>query len=121
MNIVTLSGKATKDATLEKVAEKDYATFNLAVYRGRNKNGEYESDFFTCDCWNTCAKIASNKVKKGTNVVLSGRLRIDKWEKDGQTRYTPKILVDNVEVVQPASPSASANSTDAPDDDDIPF
>jgi len=41
------------------------------------------------------AKVASNYLKKGSQIYLEGALQTRKWEKDGVDRYSTEIVLQN--------------------------
>lgn len=72
------------------------------------------------------AEIAGEYLKKGAQVYVEGSLRTEKYEKDGQTRYTTKIIAGGMQMLG-GKPGDKQESTpqQAPADpdfnDDIPF
>jgi len=79
------------------------------------------------------AEIAGEYLKKGSKVYIEGRLQTDKYEKDGQTHYTTKIVADQMQMLDSKGGGNNFSSA-APDmgsepqmaaagdfDDDIPF
>lgn len=82
------------------------------------------------------AEIAGEYLKKGSKVYIEGRLQTDKYDKDGQTHYTTKIIADQMQMLDAkggsnnysSSPSSDMGMTSEPQmaaagdfDDDIPF
>jgi single-strand DNA-binding protein len=79
------------------------------------------------------AEIAGEYLKKGSKVYIEGRLQTDKYDKDGQTHYTTKIIADQMQMLD--SKGGSNNFSNPPPDmanepqmaaagdfdDDIPF
>ena len=98
MNRVELTGRLTADPELRYTeSEKAYTRFTLAVNRNyKNKDGEYDADFFNIVAWDKRAEVISKNVKKGNRFGVSGRLQTQRYEKqDGSTGYqTDEILED---------------------------
>ena len=78
------------------------------------------------------AEIASEYLRKGSQVYIEGGLRTRKWqEKDGRDRYTTEIVAREMEMLGgrqgAGAPAMAASGGDAPApasdqfDDDIPF
>ena len=77
------------------------------------------------------AEIASEYLRKGSQVYIEGSLRTNKWQdKDGRDRYTTEIIAKEMQMVgikpnAPPAQAAKSNATSAPAsdqfDDDIPF
>ena len=58
------------------------------------------------------AEILQKYFKKGDMLYVEGKLRTRSWEKDGVTRYTTEVLIDNFTMLTPKGNSggSSANS-----------
>lgn len=73
------------------------------------------------------AEIAAEYLRKGSQVYVEGRLQTDKWQdKDGNDRYTTKIIAKDLVLLGGKSGSAPAQRSEpAPKtqdfDDNIPF
>ena len=88
------------------------------------------TEWINCECWGKLAEICAQYLTKGSQVFIEGKMRTDKWEKDGVTRYATKIRMDGVQFLgskpQGTTTSAPAPTTNTPAqqpefDDDIPF
>ncbi len=80
------------------------------------------------------AEIASEYLKKGSQVYIEGKLRTRKWEdKEGNDRWTTEIIANEMQMLGERmtsaassdnleTPKQSANNASSDDfDDDIPF
>jgi len=83
------------------------------------------------------AEIMGEYLKKGSQVYIEGRLQTDKYEKDGQTHYSTKIIADKMQMLdsksqqsqQEAKPQINGSMQSEQSsgiagndfDDDIPF
>jgi single-strand DNA-binding protein len=71
------------------------------------------------------AEIIGEFVKKGKQIFVSGRMQTDKWEdKDGNTRYTTKIIANDVQFLGGRNTEGApvpTSQTVNPEDDDIGF
>lgn len=106
MNKITLTGRLTEEpkvtysAGAEPVAQ---ASFSFAVpdmYMKRDEEGNYPTDFFRCTCWNKLAEIVEKHCNKGTKLLISGRLKNNNYEKDGQKVYSNEIVIDSLEFLE---------------------
>jgi single-strand DNA-binding protein len=71
------------------------AELSLAVNRpGRNRDGEKVTDWVRCEFWDRQAEVLSQYAHKGSLISVSGSLRIDSWEKEGERRQ--KIFVRGI-------------------------
>ena len=97
MNIITLTGNATKDIELKYTPNgKAVANGSIAVRRDfKNQHGEYETDFFNLVILGKTAEIMANYIKKGDKFGVTGRLQNRVWEKDnGDKQYFTEIIVN---------------------------
>ena len=129
MNQINLVGRIARDLELRTTKnEKKVCEFTIAV----NRVGSEAADFITCQVWE---KQAENLVKyqgKGSLIAVSGSLRVDKYEVEGQNRYRTYVLANNVmylstkssEEVSKDEFEESLSKDDVVtliDDDDLPF
>ena len=134
MNSVILIGRLTKDPELSHSSAKTpYCSFNIAVDRGRDKNGnELEADFPRVTAFGKTAENMAKYVQKGNLICVNGELRTGKYEKDGKTRYTTEVIARNVQFLQwkkkeEGSGSSEKEPTEIPEgfqsltEDDLPF
>ena len=66
------------------------------------------------------AEICGQYLKKGSQVYVSGKLKTDKYEKDGVTKYSNKISADTIQFLG-KSESKPTTKNDNFLDDDIAF
>jgi len=84
-------------------------------------------------CWEKQAEALSPYLKKGTFIVLSGRLKLNQWEKDGEKRSKLTVTAEEITLgpktgdrqAQPAGAVANgamAGPIEHPNnEDDVPF
>lgn len=97
---LTEEPKVTYSTGAEPVAR---ASFSFAVpdmSMKRDEEGNYPTDFFRCTCWNKLAEIAEKHCNKGTKLLISGRLKNNNYEKDGQKVYSYEIVIDSLEFLE---------------------
>ena len=99
MNILVLTGNVTKDPEVRYGADnKPVARFGIAVQRQfKNKDGNYDTDFFNLVSFGPTASFIEKYVKKGTRLNVTGELRNNNYEKDGKKVYQDQIIVNSVE------------------------
>jgi single-strand DNA-binding protein len=98
MNVITLTGNATKDCELRYTPNgKGVANGTIAVRRDfKNQNGEYETDFINFIALGGLSEVMANHIKKGDKFGITGRLQIRKWEKDGgEKQYFTEVIVNS--------------------------
>ncbi|MCL2084048.1 MAG: single-stranded DNA-binding protein [Oscillospiraceae bacterium] len=108
MNKVILMGRLTRDPELRHTPSGSaVSSFGLAVDK-YSKEGGRQADFFDIVCWERRAEFASKWLKKGTKIVLSGRLQQRKWkDKDGNDRVTVEVVAEELEFAESKSASES--------------
>lgn len=81
LNLIALSGVATRDAVLrEKSGEQVKAEFSFEVDRPfLRSNGEAVSDLFLVDVWNDLGKWAHENVKEGQRLFIVGTLNKESY------------------------------------------
>jgi single-strand DNA-binding protein len=101
-NSITISGNITRDPEMRYTAGgTSTATFGVAVNRSwRNQQtNEWEerTSFFNVVCWQSLAENVSASLRKGTRVVVTGRLEQRSWETDqGEKRSVVEVVADDV-------------------------
>lgn len=97
MNVITLTGNATKDVELKYTPNgKAIGNGTIAVRRDfKNQQGEYETDFINFIALGGLSEVMANHIRKGDKFGITGRLQIRKWEKDGKTQYFTEVVVNS--------------------------
>ena len=112
MNKVILKGRLTVTPELKKRATDICVTdFSIAVNRRFNKE---QTDFINCQAWRQTAEFITKYFTKGQEILIIGEMHIEKWDKDGETRYTTRVVVDEVEFCG----SKAENKTHQSDNED---
>lgn len=135
VNSVCFSGRATEDAKLKEVGASKVCTIRLAqnesVKRKGSEEAEKKTTYIDAEAWGQQAEFADKFVKKGSIVLIMGKLEQDNWEtEDGTKRskhklYVRELKVDNFEG-KPAADGKSAPVTkgskkNSEDGEDLPF
>ena len=140
---VIIVGNITRDPELRTTPSgTQVCGFSVAVNRNyKDNSGEQKENvsFFDCSAWGKSGEIIAQYSKKGSGILVSGRLEQRSWEdKEGQKRSRVEIVVEDFNFVGGAngdggnggsSKSSAASSDVAPDDiseepidlSDIPF
>lgn len=129
-NRVALMGNVTRDPELRYIPSGTAVVdIGLAVNDRVKRNNEWidETTFVYFTLWGRTAEVAGEYLKKGSGVLIEGRLKLDSWEdKDGQKRSKLKVIGERMQMLGKAGPEqkrAKRQSGDAPvvDGEDIPF
>lgn len=96
INSVNIVGRSTKDVELKTTTSgTSLATISLAVNHGKE-----EVSYFDIVCFGKTAENVAKYVKKGRQVIVSGRLQQRKWQtKEGENRYSVEIIANQVQFV----------------------
>lgn len=130
INVVTLSGNLTRDAELKHTnGGMAICEFSLAVNGSKKQGDEWvnEAHFFDCTMFGRQAEAVAKYLTKGKSVVISGRLKQDRWQnKEGQNRSKVGIAVNDLKLTSgskddgASAPQRQASGNDEYSDD-IPF
>lgn len=100
LNHIVLMGRLTRDPELRATnGGVSVTSFSIAVERdfGRGENGEKQTDFINIVAWRQTGEFVTKYFKKGSMIVVTGRLQIrDYTDKDGNKRTTAEVVADNV-------------------------
>ena len=146
-----IAGNVTRDPEMRATPSGAQAcNFTIAVnrvFRGGDGNQQEQTSFIDCVAWGKSGETISQYVKKGSGLIVSGRIEQRSWEDktSGQRRSRTEIVVDDFSFVggndgggrassgsssrASAKPAASNDdfvSDDMPEEDainldDIPF
>lgn len=84
--------------------------------------------------WNGLAEVAERYLKKGSLVLIEGKIRTRSYEKDGITFYRTEIYADSMQMLDsrkdaaplppepgPEMPASSSSRSPSDKGDDLPF
>src|SRR3954451_14033314 len=101
-NRVVLVGNLTRDPELRYIPSgMAVSDIGLAV-NDRVKRGDQwvdEATFVDITLWGRTAEIANEYLSKGSPVLIEGRLKLDRWEKDGQKHSKLKVTADKLQML----------------------
>lgn len=99
LNVITLTGRLVADVALSyTIGGTACGKFSLAVSHSVKSNDGWrdEADFFDCQLWGKQAESLSTYLRKGQKIAISGDLRQNRWEQDGQKKSRIVINVSSV-------------------------
>ena len=101
-NRVILVGNLTRDPELRYIPSGTAVSdIGLAV-NDRVKRGDQwveEPVFVDVTLWGRTAEIANEYLSKGSPVLVEGRLKLDRWEKDGQKHSKLKVIGERLQML----------------------
>lgn len=100
LNLVLLSGFATRDATLrQKSSGQVKAEFSFEVDRPFNRaTGEPVSDLFLVDVWEDLGRWAVDHIKEGTRMLVIGTLNKESYSTRGGREH---LTIVKAKYIQP--------------------
>lgn len=110
LNKVFLCGRICKDPEVRS-GDTMVAKYSLAVDRKYSK--DKETDFINCVCFGKTAEFAEKYLKKGTKILIVGRIQTGSYEKDGRKVYTTDIVVEEHEFCESKNSATDVNSTNS--------
>lgn len=99
LNHITIMGRLTRDPELRYTqSNTPVASFRIACERDRAPQGqERQTDFIDCVSWRNQAEFVSKYFRKGSMIIVSGRLQMRDWtDRDGTKRTSAEIVTDSV-------------------------
>ena len=101
-NRVILMGNLTRDPELRYIPSGTAVSdISLAVNDRVKRNEQWidEVTFVDVTLWARDAEIANEYLSKGSPVLIEGKLRQERWEKDGQKHSKIKVVCDKLKLV----------------------
>jgi single-strand DNA-binding protein len=93
---ITIVGNLTADPEL-KFTNSGQAQTRFSVAVNRKFKETETTSFFNVTAWGSLAENLANSVRKGTRVIVEGRLEQRSWETDkGEKRSTVEISANSV-------------------------
>jgi single-strand DNA-binding protein len=125
VNVVFVSGNLTRDPELRYVATgTPLLIFSIAVSRNYQRDGQWQKEVSYVDakCWGQTAERAAERMAKGAEVAIAGRLQMESWQtSDGANRSKLLVVADRVDVVRGGKTAGNSRSFVPVADDDLPF
>jgi single-strand DNA-binding protein len=105
-------GNLTRDPELRSTPSgQQVASFSLAINRSwKNASGEQQEavDYIDCNAWGKPAEIITQYMRKGSAILVSGRLQQRSWEQEGQKRSKVEVVVEDFNFVGGGEAGASS-------------
>jgi single-strand DNA-binding protein len=106
MNNVNIIGNLVRDYELKYTANnKPIGSFSIAVQDGYGDN-EHTS-YYDVTVFGEQAKRHEQHIGKGSKVGISGSLKQDRWESNGEKRSKVKIIAMRLDYLSKAKEEAS--------------
>jgi single-strand DNA-binding protein len=103
LNRVQLIGRLGKDPESKFTPTgKKVCHFSLAVSsRWKDKSGETRefTEWVNIEAWGRLGEVCHEYLKKGSLVYVEGRLKTDKYEDKGETKYFTKVVAQSLQFL----------------------
>ena len=113
MNLIMLKGRLARDIDLKYTQTTNMAIAggSIAVQRRFVKEEGVDVDFFNFTAFGKQAETMSKFLKKGSEVLIQGRLQTRSWEdNEGKKRYATDVIVDSFEFCGKKEENSTSNN-----------
>ncbi|WP_457635868.1 single-stranded DNA-binding protein [Persephonella sp.] len=137
LNKVFLIGRLTRDPEIRFLPSGSQVTsFTIAVNRPYRVNNEWKEEtyFFDIESFGMLAERLGKQLNKGTQILIEGQLRQDRWETaSGEKRTKIKVVADRVNIISGKPQEKPVEKEEEPEldittepedfssDEDVPF
>jgi single-strand DNA-binding protein len=116
MNRAQIAGRITKDPEPKRTPAGAAVTrFTVAVdrsYKGKDDKWQTETVFLSVQAWAALAERTCNDAKKGSPVIVEGRIAVTKWDDaQGNHKELTEIVADRIDVLEWADDNASTSES----------
>lgn len=120
LNHTILLGGLTRDPELRHTgAGGAVCKFSLAVteeYKDKNGKPQKSTLYIDVDAWGRVGEAVAKYLRKGSAVLVQGRLQLEQWDaKDGTKRSKISLRATDVQFLDKAGESTSTNRVDFDD------
>jgi single-strand DNA-binding protein len=94
LNAVTILGRLGQDPELRAVGDSHVVEFSVATtekWKDKSGNDQEFTEWSKVVFWGGRAETIAKYFKKGSQILVQGKLKTETWEKEGQKHYTTKI------------------------------
>jgi len=123
MNTTVIDGLLGKDAEAHTFDNgTKLASFNIA----HSDNYKKDNEWIKQTSWVKCKKFSPTdfqlqNLKKGTSVILSGKLKEEKWGKDNKKYSQIVLMVDKISFGRKFEKVDTTGTKEETEGDDLPF
>jgi single-strand DNA-binding protein len=124
-------GNLGKDPEMRFMPDgKAVCNFSIAIsekYKDKSGESKEVTEWVNVALFGKLAEIAGEYLKKGSKVYVEGKMKTEKYSKDGIDRHTTKIIGEKMEMLNNKSETAETPRAQTKPvetfemDDDIPF
>jgi single-strand DNA-binding protein len=120
MNKAIIVGRLGKDPEVRFTPSgAAVASFSVATdesYATKDGKKVESTEWHNITAWNKLAELCGEYIKKGSQVLVEGKIKTEKYEKDGVTKYSTKIVAETVKFLD-----SKGTKTDVGSEKELPF
>lgn len=116
MNHVILAGNLTGDPELSHTPNTGTASVRMTIAVNRRRKGKDSVAFVPLKALGKIAEVAHTYLRKGSGLLIEGRLETRSYEKDGERRYFTEILVNELQMLPRSGNGSGSGSSEQAQD-----
>ncbi|MFQ5541108.1 MAG: single-stranded DNA-binding protein [Candidatus Paceibacteria bacterium] len=118
LNKAFVAGNLTRDPELRALPSgSNVCTFGVAtnrVWYNQDRQKQEATEFHNIVVFGRQAETCAQYLKKGSGVLVEGRLQTRSWDKEGQKQYRTEIVADRVQFgARPSDGGGRAETKEA--------
>lgn len=115
MNKIIFNGNICNDLQLKEAGGVKVLGLRIACRRQFKTNGQYVTDFISCDAFNQTADFISRYFKKGQPILIVGRLENNNYQNNkGEMVYKDHVVVEEANFFGDSKEEESSQSQAQP-------
>ena len=103
VNRVQLIGRLGKDPEARFTPTgKKVAHFSVAVsnrWKGKDGEAKESTEWVNVEAWNRLGEVCEEYLHKGSLIFVEGRLKTDKYDDKGETKYFTKVVALSMQML----------------------
>ncbi len=124
LNRVQLIGRLGRDPESKFTPTgKKVAHFSVAVshhWKTRDGEAKESTEWVNVEAWDRLGEVCQEYLKKGSLAYIEGRLKTDRYEEKGETRYFTKVVAQTVQFLDSKTAEATeGEQSTLPDEEDL--
>jgi single-strand DNA-binding protein len=123
LNRVQLIGRLGKDPESKFTPTgKKVTPFSVAVsnhWKSRDGEAKESTEWINVEAWDRLGEVCQEYLKKGSLVYVEGRLKTDKYEEKGETRYFTKVVAQMVQFLDSRTGATPTEQPELPAEEDL--
>lgn len=123
LNKVFIVGRLTADPVLKSTqGGQNVCSFNMATnrtYTDKAGKKQEQTEFHSCTAWGKTAELITTYMKKGSEMLVEGRLQTRNWDdKQGVKHWKTEIVVESIQFG--ARPAGGSKPAPVKQEEEIP-